>query len=281
MASGVHGGTSGVPPRSGLARAYMAIAGLVAVIDTVNVLSSVYDARRMGRALPAWEPITWESTSGVAMLASCGMVWLALTAAPPGTAPWRRLLPMHALALLAFSALHTGLMTLFRIPVYALKGRQYGLPPFGDWIYEFRKDVAAYLVLSAVFWIFCRPDRSLPGHAQPTAAAGPETFDIVDGPSIFRTPVREILAVRAAGNYVEFVLEGGARPLMRAALADIEAALSPQGFVRTHRSWLVNATGLRRIEAAGSGDYRLVLANGAEASLSRRFPQALDRLKGP
>jgi len=94
-----------------------------------------------------------------------------------------------------------------------------------------------------------------------------------------RTPVRQILAVRAAGNYVEFLLDDGRRPLMRAALAGVEEKLSSFGFVRTHRSWIVNPARVTRLQAAGSGDYRLELGPDAEASLSRRFREALQRLK--
>jgi DNA-binding LytR/AlgR family response regulator len=93
-------------------------------------------------------------------------------------------------------------------------------------------------------------------------------------------PVGEILAVQAARNYVEFVLEDGRRPLMRASIAQIEAALAPAGFVRTHRSWLVNAERVRALSAAGSGDFRLDLGGCLTAPLSRRYPAALARLRG-
>jgi len=67
---------------------------------------------------------------------------------------------------------------------------------------------------------------------------------------------------------------------MRASMAQIEAALAGAGFVRTHRSWLVNAACVRALTAAGSGDFRLELAGGVTAPLSRRYPEALARLRG-
>jgi hypothetical protein len=262
-----------------MARAYVAIACFVAVADVVNVTSTLYDVRRMGHALPLWAPVTWEFTSGAAILASCWTVWLALTRATPGIAPWRRVLPVHALTFVAFSAMHTGLMTLLRMAVYAIRGLRYPVPPPGDVFYESRKDIVVYLILIATFWVFCRPAQKTAGAAPEPASDTTTTFDIVDGPSLLRAPIAAILAVRAAGNYVEFVLDDGRRPLMRARLAEIETSLSPHGFLRTHRSWLVNPARLVRLEAVGSGDYRLMLGDGAEASLSRRFPQALERLK--
>jgi hypothetical protein len=260
-------------------RAYVAIALLLLLVDAVNVSSVVYDWRRSGRTISVWEPLTWEYTSGAAEMLACGVILLALAWATPGRAPWRRVLPVHIAANLVFSGLHTGLMTLLRMGIYALVGKSYRAPPFGDWLYEYRKDLMAYVILGGVFWLFCRPR---PAPAAPSAPpADGATFDIADGASVLRVRVREILGVRAAGNYVEFLLEDGRRPLMRTALATVEAKLAGCGFLRTHRSWLVNPARLTRLEALGSGDYRIVLGPGVEAALSRRFPEALERLRTP
>ncbi|HUO12921.1 MAG TPA: LytTR family DNA-binding domain-containing protein, partial [Caulobacteraceae bacterium] len=107
----------------------------------------------------------------------------------------------------------------------------------------------------------------------------PTSFDIRDGPALLRVPTAEILAVRAAGNYVEFLLDDGRRPLMRASLQQIEAGLAPAGLVRTHRSWIVNHRRVRALVPAGSGDFRLDLGGGVSAPLSRRFPGALEQLR--
>ena len=280
--NGLGAGTSAAAAWRRLGRAYAVIAAFLFLVDCINIASTLYDARRMGRPLAVLEPVTWEFTSGIAQVCSCGVIYLALAWATPGRSSWRRVLPTHILASLIFSALHTGLMTLLRIPVYAARGLSYRLPPFGDVIYEYRKDIIAYLVLAALFWLFCRPGSRAGSAADPaetTPAQVAATFDIVEGANIMRAPLRQILAVRAAGNYVEFLLEDGRRPLMRAALSRIEGRLERHGFLRTHRSWIVNPACLNGLLAVGSGDYRLLLGAGAEAPLSRRFPQALERLK--
>jgi hypothetical protein len=89
------------------------------------------------------------------------------------------------------------------------------------------------------------------------------------------------LAARSAGNYVEVHLVDGRKPMLRGTLASVETALKPHGFVRTHRSWLVNPLRVRELTAEGSGDFRVGLDGGAEAPVSRRFPQALETLKSP
>jgi len=70
------------------------------------------------------------------------------------------------------------------------------------------------------------------------------------------------------------------RPLMRASMAQIEAALAPHGFLRTHRSWLVNPARVRGLSATGSGDFRIDLGAGLTAPSSRRYPEAVRRLRG-
>lgn len=78
-------------------------------------------------------------------------------------------------------------------------------------------------------------------------------------------PPDRIAWVAAAGNYVE--LHGAERPLLvRAPLAAVEAALRPHGFVRIHRSTLVNR---RRIARVRTGD--LLLDDGRSLKLGSRF----------
>jgi hypothetical protein len=82
-------------------------------------------------------------------------------------------------------------------------------------------------------------------------------------------PPEQIAWVSAAGNYVE--LHGGPRPLLvRASMAAIESALSPHGFVRIHRSTLVNK---RRVRSVRRAD--LLLDNGRSLKVGTRFRAAL------
>ena len=90
----------------------------------------------------------------------------------------------------------------------------------------------------------------------------------------------QVLAIASAGNYVEFVLKDGRRPLMRSPLSTLESELGSRGFLRTHRSWLVNAGEMTALKPEGSGDYTIELGN-LTAPLSRRFPEALAKLRGP
>ena len=261
-----------------LARSFVLIAAFVTLVDVVNVLTTLHDAARRGQALAVWQLITSEATSGAAELLACPLIYAAVRLAPMGRRPWGLTLVIHGAATLVFSALHVTLMMMMRIAVYASLGLQYRVEA-GAAPYEYRKDVIAYLVFAGTFHIFF--SRRAPGSLPPDAPSQEviKTFDITEGARTLRVSVHEILAVRAAGNYVEFQLENGLRPLMRTTLQDLEEQLGAVVFVRTHRSWLINALRVRALEPTGSGDYAIVLDKEITAPLSRRFPQALDRLR--
>ena len=65
---------------------------------------------------------------------------------------------------------------------------------------------------------------------------------------------------------------------MRSPLSALERELAPRGFLRTHRSWLVNAGQVTALKPEGSGDYAVELQS-LTVPLSRRFPQSLAKLK--
>jgi hypothetical protein len=271
VTNGAPAGTSG---RWFPYRAWLGVLGLATLTGFVNVMTDVDDARRRGLAMPLRLPVTLEATSAVAALVCAVIVLLAVRLAPPGRGPIWRTAAVHLAGSLVYSIAHVGLMTLLRMLVFAAVGRTYGWA-LGEMPYEYRKDLLSYVVIAGVFWILARAGPVPPQAAQPR----PTTFDIRDANSILRVPVQEILAARAARNYVEFMLEDGRRPLMRASIAQVETALGPAGLLRTHRSWLVNAERVRALSAAGSGDFRLDLGCGLTAPLSRRYPAALARLK--
>ena len=76
-----------------------------------------------------------------------------------------------------------------------------------------------------------------------------------DGVKLTRVRLDQVLAIASAGNYVEFVLMDGRRLPMRSPLSALENELGPRGFLRTHRSWLVNAVEMTALKPDGSGDY--------------------------
>jgi len=280
--SGAPAGTNGMTDliarlrrmdRRDLVAGCLAVAALAAVVTTVNALSVLADVP----SLETWEPWVWEASSAVMVVLLLWIPWLTTAAAPPDqalAAGWRpkaAFAGVHALGLLAYSALHVAGFVALRRVAYDLWAD--GPYEFGDrFIYELRKDLLSYALFVGVFWLigYLRRRRDEP--------VRPVSFDIRDGARLIRVPLADILAASSAGNYVEFWLEDGRRPLMRATLAAVEVELERFGFVRAHRSWLVNAARVTGLRPEGSGDWTVELGT-VEAPLSRRYPRALEQLR--
>jgi DNA-binding LytR/AlgR family response regulator len=245
------------------------IAGAIGLFAIVGALTTLSD--RPGTA--PWKVWTWAITSAATALPCTLICLLAVRRASPGEWGWPRSVLMHGVAALAYAVLHVAGFVVLRNLVYWAMGETYGWGPLiEDFPYELRKDLLTYTANVSLFWLVGEHQRqSRPFRAQ-------AVFDIYEGSRLIRVGTEEILAVCSAGNYVEFRLKDGRRPLMRATLSAIHRRLEPMGLIRTHRSWLINITQVTGLEPDGSGDWT-VYAGELRAPLSRRFPEALARLK--
>lgn len=257
-----------------LTRAYALCASLFIAICLVNILTVQHDAPSLGPIRPA----IWELSSALVHLAittipAAMAVWM--TRAKP---PWRIAAPVHIVAVLVYSAIHVAAFVALRKIAHAVllhEAYRFGPLP-SEFLYEFRKDMLSYAAATIICWLaLMRGAQKSSEHAVATQAV----YDIQDGARLIRVPVAEIVAVRSAGNYVEFILEDGRRPLTRSSLGAALESLSRHGFVRTHKSWLVNKARVTGLKPEGSGDYAVELGD-LEAPLSRRFPEALAALRG-
>ncbi|WP_129793356.1 LytTR family DNA-binding domain-containing protein [Sphingosinicella sp. CPCC 101087] len=277
MTSGADTGTSGKGRLPPWALAYAIIAVATMAIGSVNVMSALDQFDWMDRPIDWWKPVVWEATSGVVLLALAWMPMAAIRRFPISRDRRIRDLAAHAALTVPFSIVHVGLMVALRHAAYAAAGEIY---EFNDaWLYEYRKDVISYALYAGTYWLSVR----LVGSPKPAdrrdAETTSDTILIDEGQRVSRVSPDELLAARSCGNYVEFLLGDGRRPLMRTTLGSLGTQLAPLGFVRTHRSWLVNARRVAQMEAEGSGDYGLTLDDGTSVPLSRRYPQALEVLR--
>ena len=279
VTSGANRGTGGWirPALDGrdLRTAWLFVVPVTAIVVVVNALTNLSDIPDIA----TWEPWVWEISSAFTVWVAMLLPWLATAASPPddvvaeGWRPRIRFVLIHLAALLAFSAVHVAGFVALRRVAYDLLGA--GPYEFGDrFIYELRKDLISYGTYVATFWLIGHLRRRRDEPVRPVS------FDIRDGGRILRVPLSEIVAVSSAGNYAEFWLADGRRPLMRTTLAAVEVELASFGFVRAHRSWLVNARGVKGLRPDGSGDWTVELGV-VDAPVSRRYPQALERLKAP
>ena len=273
--------TSGfaLPPHGRIAYAVIGLATVV--IGTVNVRSVRDERSWMGRPIDWWEPAVWEGSSGLVLLALAWLPGWAVHAFPPYGPRAPRNLAVHAGLTVGFSLAHVALMILLRHGAYGLAGERYDFGgAWGTWLYEYRKDVISYGLYAGVFWLTARL-AGAPASPAPVPAQEPAepTLLIDEGARVLRVAPAQLLAARSSGNYVEYRLADGRQALRRTTLAAVEGELAPLGFVRTHRSWLVNVRHVSTIEAEGSGDHGLTLSDGSRIPLSRRYRQALEALR--
>lgn len=94
---------------------------------------------------------------------------------------------------------------------------------------------------------------------------------------ILLIPPGNILAVEAEGNYV--LLRGPSDTyLLRESISAMAEKLEAYGFIRVHRSVLVNATCVEEIHAGATGEYVLRITGGREYMVSRTYKNNLKSL---
>jgi DNA-binding LytR/AlgR family response regulator len=92
--------------------------------------------------------------------------------------------------------------------------------------------------------------------------------------SILLLDLADILAVQAEGNYVS--LRHRLNPyLVRESLSSIAEKLNPYGFIRIHRSVIVNISAVEEVQPLPTGEYRLRVKGGKEYLVTRKYKRNL------
>jgi len=92
--------------------------------------------------------------------------------------------------------------------------------------------------------------------------------------SILLLDLADILAVQAEGNYVS--LQHHPNPyLVHESLSSIAEKLKPYGFIRIHRSVVVNISAVEEIQPLPTGEYRLRVKGGKEYLVTRTYKHSL------
>lgn len=249
----------------------LAAALFILVESIANVGSTIDDMAKAGLTPVTWKVWTWQVSSVVTWVALAAPLWWLIARARPPRFSWPAAVAIHAAATLPVSLVHVGAMVAMRKLAYLLAtGEDYdfGGGGFTVLLYEYRKDVATYLMVAAFLayaqWLLARPA---------PAPAGPRVLEVADGSVTHRVPVEAIDWAAAAGNYVE--IAWGPRTLLhRSTLAALAEQLGP-GFARIHRGRIVRREAVRSVETDRSGDFTVTLASGATLRGSRRYREGL------
>jgi two-component system LytT family response regulator len=102
-------------------------------------------------------------------------------------------------------------------------------------------------------------------------------FPVRTGERILPLRVADIWAVVASGNYVSLQTKAKSW-LVRDTLAQIEARFAKLGFVRIHRSVLINIERIAELQPLANGEYDVILQDGKSFRLSRSYRDAVKRI---
>lgn len=84
----------------------------------------------------------------------------------------------------------------------------------------------------------------------------------------------DIVAVQAEGNYVS-LQHRPHRYLVHESLSSVAEKLKPYGFIRIHRSVIVNISAVEEIHPLATGEYKLRVGGGKEYLVTRTYKRNL------
>jgi two-component system LytT family response regulator len=87
----------------------------------------------------------------------------------------------------------------------------------------------------------------------------------------------DVVAVQAEGNYVLLQQEASSY-LLRESISVVAETLEPFGFVRIHRSVIVNSAFVEEIKPYSTGGYGLRVKGGKEYTVTRTYKENLKSL---
>ena len=96
---------------------------------------------------------------------------------------------------------------------------------------------------------------------------------------VFFVKTEEIDWLEAEGNYVR-LHAGRESYLLRDTISALEAQLDPRKFVRVHRSAIVNIDRIQELQPWFHGEYRILLGEGVQLTLSRGYRERLHEAIG-
>src|SRR5262249_50590916 len=99
----------------------------------------------------------------------------------------------------------------------------------------------------------------------------------VKGRILFIDPTNVVL-VEAQGNYVLLEAPAGSSYLLRESISTVAEKLKQYGFIRIHRSMLVNSAFVEEVQPWPTGEYIVRIKGGKELTVSRTYKSNLNSI---
>lgn len=250
---------------------------VIALFWGLDTLTKLEERERLGVGLDDFRLFTEQATS------ACAAFVMVLFAAW-----WLRLFPLdkgfrfrsiaaHAIGSLLFAIGHYALMIALRILVFLANGMHYAYQHnhFDNLVLEYQKDIKIYLAMVGMIAVYryARQRRAERDAAPPPGGIRGKML-VQTGSGERLIDIAQIDFLQAARNYVSVHCEGR-EYIVRQTLARLETKLAPVRFLRTHRSFLVNAERIAGVQPTDAGAHEIQLENAVRIPLSRRYRDAI------
>jgi two-component system LytT family response regulator len=106
-----------------------------------------------------------------------------------------------------------------------------------------------------------------------------ERLVVKTGGRVFFFETDSIYWIEAEGNYVR-VHNGQKSYLLRETISGLESQLDPKKFLRIHRSAIVKIDRIQELQPWFHGEYRVILKDGTQLTLSRNYRENLQEALG-
>ena len=113
-------------------------------------------------------------------------------------------------------------------------------------------------------------------HLETLLSRSPKIAIKAKGRILFIDPT-EVVVIQAEGNYVLLQKQSGSY-LLRESISTVAEKLKPYGFIRIHRSVLVNTSFVEEIQPWTTGEYVLRIKGGKEFTVSRTYKNNLQSI---
>jgi hypothetical protein len=236
------------------------------VFCAINIWSRLHDTGSNNATTRAWEVVTWEVSSAAMTLLLIPVIARILIAYP--LSKYRRLAPtifVHAISGLSFWVMHVGGFILIRVGIYKLHDSAYRFGGASAWLYELPKDLVSYTILATTI----AATRAFLTRTTSVEPVSPPPLALRDGRQCHFVDPKDIVAVCAAGNYLQVHTLDGRTPLVRNTMDAFTTELPAGLFIRTHRSWLVNRQ--HTVKLVRGQMFELHLACQLVVPVSRRY----------
>lgn len=259
--------------------------GLIVILTVASwfvLASSESDELVRAGSAPGLEPWLREAASHLASLLGFLLIPFMISRFPVSSQNWMRTLPTHFVASIVFSLIHTVSMVTIRkltYPVLLDMDYTFGLTDPSVWLYEYRKDAYAYLLVACVFASSrALEQRVLEARAAQTEARQKGRLTLKSGGRTIMVDADDVLLATAASNYVEITTQTRTH-LARITLSALETLLSEAGasHIRVHRSHIVHKDHISEIIPSGDGNVIIRLDNDITITGSRSYRDRLPK----